>query len=150
MRKYQKGVVFLPVVIIVVLLFTIGFFVYQNFQTANQQAKLNQERSNQALATVTSPVYDRTFDYKNFSIGYPTGWTLIDMSNSNNFPLKERLSPLYSTDEVVALSKEGVHVIITIEKESEGGAGGIFLDDEQYNDFVSKKDKVVIGSSTFS
>ncbi len=162
MKRHQRGVVILPVILIVVLLFVVGFFIYQNFQSANQQAQLNQERSDQALATVTPPpttnesvntvtpaVYERTFDYKNFSIGYSAGWTLIDMSNSNDFPLKDRLSPLYSSEKVVALSKVGIHVIIVIEKESEGSAGGIFVDDQQYNDFISDKDAVVIGDSTF-
>jgi hypothetical protein len=161
MKRYQKGVVLLPIVIIVVLLLVVGFFFYQNFQSANQQAQLNQERSDRALATVTPPpetnedvntvtpaVYERTFKYMDFLMGYPEDWTLLDMSTSDTFPLKERLS-LYKSGKVVALNKEGIYLIVAIEKETEGGAGGIFLDDEHYNDFISDRDKVVIENSIF-
>lgn len=99
----------------------------------------------------TSNVYANSFNYNNFTITYPDDWILSDMSINKNFPLKERLSPLYDSDssKVIALSKNDVYLIVTIEKESGGGAGGIFIKDGEYEKFISNKDKVLIGNSVF-
>lgn len=91
----------------------------------------------------------KTFIYNDFSISYPDDWVLQDMSTGEDFPLKERLYSLYSSDKVIALSKNRVHVIITIEHTTEGGSEGIFASDEEYNNYVSGLDRVVIGNSTF-
>lgn len=87
------------------------------------------------------------FSYNNFSLSYPDDWTLLDMSTSEVFPLKERLASL--SNKAIALSKDGLYLIITIDQESEGGAGGIFIGDSDYNEFISSKDKVVIEGSVF-
>jgi hypothetical protein len=74
---------------------------------------------------------------------------LSDISTDKNFPIKERLDNLYGSDKVISLNKNGIYLIITIEQESEGGTGGIFPDDEQYNKFIANKDLVMIDGSTF-
>jgi hypothetical protein len=161
MKKFQKGVILLPIAIIIIFFFVVGFFFYQSYQSAKQKAQKTQELSNKAIATVTPPpttenteaivtpaVHGSTFKYMNFSISYPESWTFLDRSTNDNFPLKERLS-IYESGKVVALNKEGIYLIVAIEEETEGGAGGIFIDDEDYNNFISNRDKVIIGNTMF-
>jgi hypothetical protein len=97
----------------------------------------------------THSAFPNNFNYESFSIGFPDDWTLIDMSIDGYFPLRERLSPLYGSGKVIALEKNGLYLIITIEMERGGSAGGIFLDDQEYDKFVSDKDKLVIGGTIF-
>lgn len=89
----------------------------------------------------------KNFSYNNFSLNYPNSWTLMDMSIDENFPLKKRLNSL--TEKAVALSKAGLYLIITIDQGVGGGAGGIFVEDTDYNEFISTHDTVVIQNSTF-
>jgi type II secretory pathway pseudopilin PulG len=89
----------------------------------------------------------KNFSYNNFSLNYPIDWILLDMSTSEDFPLKERLASL--SNKAIALGKDGLYLIITIDQESEGGAGGIFIGDSDYNEFISSKDKVVIEGLVF-
>jgi hypothetical protein len=93
--------------------------------------------------------FPNNFNYESFSIGFPDDWTLVDMSVDGYFPLRERLSPLYGSGKVIALEKDGLYLIITIEMDGGGSAGGIFLDDQEYDKFVSDKDELVIGGTTF-
>ena len=100
--------------------------------------------------TYSLPINDPTtksFSYGKFSLNYPSSWTLMDISIDENFPLKSRLNSL--SGKVIALNKDDLYLIITIDKGNAGEAGGIFLNDADYNEFVSSKDKVVIQSSTF-
>lgn len=90
----------------------------------------------------------KNFSFKNFSLNYQSDWKLMDMSIDENFPLKQRLNePLL--EKVIALNKAGLYLIITINRGVEGESGGIFLDDADYNKFISTKDRVVIQDSTF-
>ena len=89
----------------------------------------------------------RHFSYKNFSLDYPNDWTLLDMSINEAFPLEERLDAL--TEKAIALSKNGLYLIITIDSEREGLSEMIFFDDNEYHEFISNADRVNIGNSVF-
>lgn len=89
----------------------------------------------------------KNFSYDNFSLNYPNDWALTDMSTDENFPLKSRLNSL--SEKAIALNKDGLYLIITIDKGTDGEAGGIFVEDTDYNEFISAKDKVVIQNSIF-
>lgn len=89
----------------------------------------------------------KNFSYNNFSLNYPNDWTLTDMSTDENFPLKSRLTSL--SEKAIALNKDSLYMIITIDQGTNGEAGGIFVEDADYNEFISTKSKVVIKSSTF-
>jgi len=111
------------------------------------------------IETVTSPTPQPTsslpmnklttkdFSYNNFSLNYPNSWTLMDMSTDENFPLKSKLNSL--SEKAIALNKGSLYLIITIDKGTDGEAGGIFFNDTDYNEFISSEDKVVIQNSTF-
>lgn len=158
----KKWLIPVLVGITVLSLSTAGFFAYQNFQMVRQKAGQLQPTISPSASTPTvtvptsgsatkpSIVHTNSFNYNNFTISYPDSWTFLDMSTSEDFPIKERLSPLYASEKVIALNKNGIYLIITIEEERSGaGAGGIFIDDEQYNEFIADKDKVIIKNSTF-
>ncbi|HAE60534.1 MAG TPA: hypothetical protein DCG54_13775 [Anaerolineae bacterium] len=89
------------------------------------------------------------FSYEHFSIEYPDSWVLVDMSDNEDFPLRERLAPLYGSGKVIALENDGLYLIIAIEAEHEGSSSGIFLTDQDYDKFVSDKDELVIQTTTF-
>ena len=100
--------------------------------------------------TSSAPINEsatKNFSYNNFSLNYPEDWTLTDMSTDENFPLKSRLN--FLSEKAIAFNKDSLYLIITIDKGTDGEAGGIFIDDTDYNEFISSKDKVVIQSSTF-
>jgi hypothetical protein len=158
--KQKHWLIFGLLILIFILVGTTIFFYYQNFQLVRQKANKLQPAISLVSPSpaVTNPtskptkptsIYPNIFNYKNFSIGYPNNWIILDMSKDENFPIKERLSPVYPTAKVIALSKEGVYLIIAIETEREGGAGGIFVDNKHYDEFVTNRDKVSIVSSTF-
>jgi hypothetical protein len=148
---------------LIILFFgTTVFFAHQSFQMVRQKAIQAQPTisPNTPILITTTPTTESTanppmvqansFNYKNFTIGYPEDWVLLDMSTNEDFPIKERLSsPNLNFIKVIGLNKIGVYLIVTIEEESEAGASGIFIDDESYNEYISDKDRVVIGSSTF-
>lgn len=149
------------VALVVIFFGTTIFFANQSFQMVRQKAIQSQPTisPNVPTPTVTTPitetttkphtVYENSFNYHNFTIGYPDSWILLEMSANEDFPIKERLFSLYNSDKVVAINKNGVYLITIIMEQSDGEVGGIFIDDEHYNEFISDKDKVVIGSSTF-
>lgn len=147
--------------LVVITLGVAGYFAYRNFQMVRQKARQLQSTIFPTGPTPTatvptseptpepSAIHPNSFTYKNFTIGYPDDWVILDMSINEDFPIKERLSPVYAEGKVIALNKNSVYLIITIETESEAGAGGIFIDDQQYNEFISDRDKVLVGNSTF-
>jgi hypothetical protein len=151
--KMRTTQAFISVAILFVCL--VGLSACQNFQ--QDQPTTDQTESATptnipspipSISSVTStpathPAFSNNFTYKSFSIGFPDDWTLLDMSIGGYFPLRERLSPLYGSGKVIALEKNGLYLIITIEMERGGSAGGIFLDDQEYDKFVSDKDKLV-------
>jgi len=157
----KKWLIPVLVGITVLSLSTAGFFAYQNFQMVRQKAGqlLPTISPSASTPTATAPtfgpttkpsmVHTNSFNYNNFTISYPDSWTFLDMSTSEDFPIKERLFPLYASEKVIALNKNGIYLIITIEEDRGAGVGGIFIDDGQYNDFIADKDKVIIKNSTF-
>ena len=53
-------------------------------------------------------------------------------------------------DEVVAVEKDGIYLIVTISREeAQISAGGLFLNDEDYNNFIGTHDRLAIDGSTF-
>ncbi|MBT4349174.1 hypothetical protein HOD19_00115 [bacterium] len=156
----KKKAPWLLISIIVLLLSATGVLGYKYYELQQKVEKLQQPTplpTPQLVVSSPSPLQTsqgeslnvENYAYNNFSFTYTDDWILSDMSSSDKFPLKARLDPLYSGDKVVSLSKNNLYLIITIDKESEGSAGGIFIDDSDYNEFTSSRDKVLIGDSTF-
>lgn len=153
----KKWLVPVLIGLLVIALAVAGFFAYQNFQLKKAQTASTQTIPTPASSSPTpttlppnQPPQSNTsqFNYENFTMSYPADWTLSNIDTATDFPLKDRLSGLYASGKVVALSKEGTHLIITIEEESDGGAGGIFLSDSDLDEYISTRDKVMIGSAT--
>lgn len=155
----SKGLVIVLVGFLVITTGAAIFFAYQYFRQSkvttppvqpDPQLMLTPTTASTTEPTINLPTTQgSTFSYDNLTMNYPESWTFLDMSVDPNFPLKYRLAPLYGTGKVVALSKNGVFLIVTIEPESESGAGGVFVDDQQYNDFIAERDPLTIDSSTF-
>lgn len=144
---------------LVLSLGTTAFLAYQNMQLTKQ---LNQtsnavytpsptpELPSSSQSTSTTKTATTTdFSYQDFKITYSNDWQFSEMSSSDTFPLKERLQSLYANDKVIAFSKKGTSLLITIEKAADGGAGGIFTTDQEYIQFLTDKDPLTIGNSTF-
>lgn len=139
--KPNKAPMIVMVVVTTLSLLLSGYFVYQNIQLKKQ---ITQPTS----PTVTTETSDLTTDWKtyndnvsNFSLKYPNSWKLLDRSIDDDFPLKNRLS---SSSKAIALEKDGIYLIITIERETGGESGGIFVADGEYVEFTANKSKVVI------
>lgn len=154
----KKWLVPVLILLLIVTLASTAFFAYQNMQLKKQSdstttAVFSPSPTSQLPLPSSSPANQfattNDFTYQNFKITYPNDWIFSDVLSSNTFPLKERLQPLYGQGKVIALSKDGIYLIITIEKASEGEAGGIFTSDQEYQQFLTDRDRVAIGGSTF-
>lgn len=158
----QRSNKWLILVLLVILLLGIaGYLLYKDFQTVKQKAYQNQSTVTQSTPspvptdqviepTIEIPAtFTNNFNFNNFSIRYPNNWSLLDIETSENFPLKERFANLNVSGKTVALKKNGLYIIITIEEENKGQAGGIFFNEDEYNKFLADKDKMVIGDSTY-
>jgi hypothetical protein len=160
MYERQGGIAVLLVLITVVLLGVVSYEVYKDYQTHKLQG-VNNLKSNQktGLFPVDSSSIGESqknpsdlinkFSYMNFSLNYPKNWVLLEMSKTSSFPLQTRLSPLYKNDKVIALKNGSIYLIITIEKEKDCSAGGIFINQQYYEKFVSERDKLSITQTTF-
>ncbi|MBI2029334.1 hypothetical protein HYT02_02880 [Candidatus Gottesmanbacteria bacterium] len=155
----------LILVLLVLLLSTVGYLLYKDFQTVRQQAYQNQltitptitpsapspTSTNQVIEPTSEipATFTNNFNFNNFSIRYPDDWSLLDLETSEDFPLKERFANLNIQGRTIALKRDGLYIIITVEEENKGQAGGIFFNEDEYNKFLTNKDKVVIGDSTY-
>jgi hypothetical protein len=99
--------------------------------------------------TELMPDNQQTYQYQNFKIDFPTDWTLLEMGRSNNFPLKSVLSTLYQNEKVIAINKNGISMLITIEKASKGEAGGYFTTENEYKEYLENNDKITINNEEF-
>lgn len=128
-----------------------------NKQTANQRPITEQTTVfptqvviNPTIVTTTkaiSPtINEQTFTYKNFSFTYPNSWKFLSKDIDNNFPLKDRL---IFDEKIIAIEKDGIYLIVNISKEGQLEAGGIFITDKDYNDFINEKNEVAIDEKTF-
>ena len=97
-------------------------------------------------STTPSASIKSTYTYSSFSFSYPKDWRFISKKDDTNFPLKSRL---IFDEEVVAVEKDDIYLIVNISKTGQLEAGGIFIDDKDYNEFISTRDKVMINGSTF-
>lgn len=84
MRKIQKGVIFLPILIIVLLLGVVGYVIYQNY---NIKQQVPQAQPIPAANTVT-PTTSSTDDWKvysntkfNYEVKYPSTWKFKESKN---------------------------------------------------------------------
>jgi len=153
-KKERKWLIPVLILLIVLTLATTAFFAYQNMQLKKQSDPTagvtfspspileiplpsSSSSTNQLAAT-------NDFTHQNFRITYPSDWIFSDLNSSNNFPLKKRLQSLYEQGKVVALSKDGTHLLISIENASDGGAGGIFTTVQEYEQFLTDKDILTI------
>ena len=165
-NKSRKGRKNLTIVILSMLVLTIlvaGYFLYQDWQITMRKARQNMELASgtptpdiTAIPTIdispkTPTNFPNSFTYNNFTVSYPDDWHLLDASTDENFPISRRLTPLYPADssKVIALQKDDVNLILTIQEVDGSSAGGIFFDNKEYNEYVSNRDVVHIGNSTF-
>lgn len=80
MKRNQKGVVILPILIIVLLLGLVGYLVFQNSQLRKEQPSLNQPTATPTsnLPSPTSSPTDNWKTYTNtaygYSIKFPSSW----------------------------------------------------------------------------
>ncbi|MFC1710357.1 rod shape-determining protein [Patescibacteria group bacterium] len=90
--KKQKGVVFLPILIVVLLLGTVGYFIYQNYQLKKGQTAIPQITST-PIKLLTEGSTSAPFDWEKhidkeylYSIDYPSIYKLtVHDSNGYNF-----------------------------------------------------------------
>ena len=87
-----------------------------------------------------------TYSYGSFSFTYSKNWEFLSKKDNASFPLKDRLT---FDEEVIAVKKGDIYLIVNISKADQLESGGIFGSDKEYDEFISTHDKVMIDGSTF-
>jgi hypothetical protein len=149
-----------PILVIVTLISCmISVYLGVQYYQLNQRYKLstsndmydqtNMVTDSTANDLETNSDYPLLFTLNSFSLYYPQDWSFQELSDSETFPLKDRLSTIYSDGHAIALEKNGVTLIIAIEPENQGGTQGIFLNDTHFNDFLAQHDEIIIDNNIF-
>ena len=131
----------------------LGYLGYQNYQLQRRVEQLSARQSGlDTLSPTQSPTEaktgsQQTYTFQSFSIKYPEDWEFMQMSKSDEFPLRDRIIP--TTTEAIAIKKGNIYMIVSISDYSTGGAGGIFIDDEDRERFILGKDRLEIDGSVF-
>jgi len=89
-----------------------------------------------------------TYTYGSFSFSYPKTWQLSEDTTDPSFFVQNKMMGYF--DHMVLLQNGDYYFLIGIDTyDEEGGAGGIFLSDKDYLDYIKNRDEVNIQGKRF-
>lgn len=155
--KTKRTLFYLLVIVLLLMIIGIGIYIIQKMERSVEEnamivSSVTQTPREEAPTPSTFPSITTTkankdrYSRGSFSFTYPASWVLLESDSGNEIFTDEILNIF---DNSIALESERMYLLIGINATNDGSAGGIFISENDFNEYLQTHDELAIQGERF-